>query len=350
MGIIARIFDFVAGTKIRSADIDAELNQLVSAHNDHDTKIDGLQAGTGLTNGAVTNSKVATGIDMVKLADGSVTNTEVQFINSLTSNAQNQLDAKIPLTQKGAALGVAPLDSSAKINEIYLPDSVLGQLDYQSTYNAATNTPAIPAASTANKGWFYIVNAAGTFSSISYDVGDWIVSNGSAWQKVDNTDAVSSFNGRLGAILPATGDYDWAQIDKTTSSLLDLATRSASDLNTGTLPVGRVPTGIPATSIGTGAIDNAHLNFLADVTGLIQAQLNAKAPLTHVGAGGIAQHPDATTSQSGFISVADLIAFRALTPTGLGSYSVPVGQVFPFWSRYSQEQDPVTGEMVFYEI
>ena len=43
---------------------------------------------------AVTNAKVATGIDSVKLADGTVTNTELQYINSLSSNAQTQLNAK----------------------------------------------------------------------------------------------------------------------------------------------------------------------------------------------------------------------------------------------------------------
>lgn len=43
----------------------------------------------------ITNAKVATGIDAVKLGDGSVSNTEFQYINSLTSNAQDQIDAKI---------------------------------------------------------------------------------------------------------------------------------------------------------------------------------------------------------------------------------------------------------------
>jgi hypothetical protein len=39
----------------------------------------------------VTNVKIATGIDAAKLADGSVSNAEFQYINSLTSNAQTQL-------------------------------------------------------------------------------------------------------------------------------------------------------------------------------------------------------------------------------------------------------------------
>ena len=52
---------------------------------------------TTIANLAVTNAKVATGIDAVKIADGSVSNTEFQYIGTLTSNAQTQIDAKAPL-------------------------------------------------------------------------------------------------------------------------------------------------------------------------------------------------------------------------------------------------------------
>jgi hypothetical protein len=44
---------------------------------------------------SITNTKIATGIDAIKIADGSVTNTEFQYINTLTSNAQTQLDGKV---------------------------------------------------------------------------------------------------------------------------------------------------------------------------------------------------------------------------------------------------------------
>ena len=42
----------------------------------------------------VTNAKVATGVDAVKLADGTVTNTELQYINTVSSNVQTQINAK----------------------------------------------------------------------------------------------------------------------------------------------------------------------------------------------------------------------------------------------------------------
>lgn len=56
--------------------------------------LSGAVTGSGAT--AITTT-LASGIDATKLADGTVTSTELQHINSLTSNAQTQLDAKAPL-------------------------------------------------------------------------------------------------------------------------------------------------------------------------------------------------------------------------------------------------------------
>jgi hypothetical protein len=47
-----------------------------------------------IDNGAVTNAKVASGIDAVKIADGSVSNTEFQYLDGVTSNIQNQINSK----------------------------------------------------------------------------------------------------------------------------------------------------------------------------------------------------------------------------------------------------------------
>lgn len=59
---------------------------------------------------------------------------------------------------------------------------------------------------------------------------------------------VASVFGRTGAVVAATNDYTWAQINKTTSSLADITTRSASDLSSGTLPDARFPATLPAAS------------------------------------------------------------------------------------------------------
>lgn len=49
-----------------------------------------------ITDLAVTNAKVATGLDSVKIADGSVTNAEFQYLAGVTSDIQTQLNASAP--------------------------------------------------------------------------------------------------------------------------------------------------------------------------------------------------------------------------------------------------------------
>ena len=65
-----------------------------------------------------------TGIDAAKLADGSVSNTEFQYINSLTSNAQTQLNGKVPYT--GATANVDLGEYAIKAGQIDLDTSPTG--------------------------------------------------------------------------------------------------------------------------------------------------------------------------------------------------------------------------------
>lgn len=60
--------------------------------------------GNSITNIENADIKAGAAIDATKIADGSVTSTEFQFINSLTSNAQTQLDAKASITYVDAAI------------------------------------------------------------------------------------------------------------------------------------------------------------------------------------------------------------------------------------------------------
>lgn len=124
------------------------------------------------------------------------------------SQFNEELALKINNTARGVPGGVSTLDSGGKIPASQLPDSISGALTYRGTWNATTNTPALadpPASST--KGYYYVTNTAGTQFGNNFGVGDWIVSNGAEWQKVDNTDAVTTVFGRLGNILANEGDY-----------------------------------------------------------------------------------------------------------------------------------------------
>jgi len=109
-------------------------------------------------------------------------------------------------TQKGVANGVATLDAGGKVPVSELPAAVLGALSYQGTWDASTNTPTL-ISSVGTKGYYYVVSVAGNTNLngiTDWLVGDWAVFNGSVWQKVDNTDAVTSVNGQTGTVVLTT--------------------------------------------------------------------------------------------------------------------------------------------------
>lgn len=81
-------------------------------------------------------------------------------------------------------------------------NGVLGGAMYQGTWNATSNSPTLTSSS-GTKGYYYVVSVAGSTNLdgiTDWKVGDWAIFNGATWDKVDNTDAISSFNSNLGAI------------------------------------------------------------------------------------------------------------------------------------------------------
>lgn len=138
------------------------------------------------------------------------------------------------ISEKGMANGYAPLDSGAKVPLANLPDSILGQVSYQGTWNASTNSPTLSDPTTsATKGHYYVTSVGGTQFGISFAVGDWVISNGVNWQKVDNTDAVTSVFGRLGNVVANTGDYTFAQIGSKPTTLSGYGITDAVTIDTG---------------------------------------------------------------------------------------------------------------------
>jgi hypothetical protein len=64
--------------------------------------------------------------------------------------------------------------------------STTGQLSYQGTWNANTNSPTL-VSGTGTKNNYYVVSVAGTTTLdgiSSWSVGDWAIFNGTVWEKV----------------------------------------------------------------------------------------------------------------------------------------------------------------------
>lgn len=161
----------------------------------------------------------------------SVTSTELGRLSGVTGDIQTQLDAKQATSEKGAANGYASLDSGGKVPAAQLPSSLM---DYQGAWNASTNTPSL-ADGVGDNGDVYRVSVAGTqdlgSGDITVAVGDFIIYNGSIWERSPAVDAVTSVFSRQGDVVAAASDYDADQIDydNSTSGLTATEVQSAID-------------------------------------------------------------------------------------------------------------------------
>jgi hypothetical protein len=147
-------------------------------------------------------------------ASATIPSTDVTGLGTMSTQNSNNISVTggsmsgvtisdyVATATKGVANGVASLDGSGTVPVSQLPAAVLGALSYQGTWNASTNTPTLTS-SVGTKGYYYVVSVAGSTNLngiTDWVVGDWAVYNGSVWQKVDNTDAVTSVNGYTGTV------------------------------------------------------------------------------------------------------------------------------------------------------
>jgi len=107
-------------------------------------------------------------------------------------------------------------------------NGLVGGVVYQGTWNASANTPTLTS-SVGTNGYYYVVDVAGSTNLngiTDWKVGDWAIFHGSTWQKVDNTDAVTSVNGQVGAVSLTTDN-----IPEGTTNLYFLNSRARAALS-----------------------------------------------------------------------------------------------------------------------
>ena len=86
--------------------------------------------------------------------------------------------------------------------------TLTGNLTYAGAWNANTNTPTL-VSSVGVSGTYYVVSVAGTTNLngiTDWQVGDWAIFNGTFWQKIDQTNTVTSVNGQVGTVVLGASD------------------------------------------------------------------------------------------------------------------------------------------------
>lgn len=175
----------------------------------------------------------------------------------------------------GAANGVATLDAGGKVPTSQIPQ--MGDLNYQGTWDASTNTPTL-VSSSGTKGYYYVVSVAGSTNLngiTDWKVGDWAVFNGSVWEKIDNTDAVTSVNGYTGTVVLTATDVGATPATSGTSILYGNGSGGTSNVTIGS---GVAFVGGTLSATGTGgdvvgpasATDNAIARYNLTTGKLIQ--------------------------------------------------------------------------------
>ena len=200
--------------------------------------------------------------------------------------------------------------------------ALLGGVIFKGVWNANTNTPTL-VSSVGTQGWYYIVNVAGTTNLngiTDWQVGDWAIFNGTVWDKVDNTDAVSSVNGFTGAVSLTTdnipeGSTNLYYTNTRARAALSFAAGSGAYNNT---------TGVITIPTNNNQITNGA-NYIT------LASLSAVSPLSYINTTGVFSIQVANTSQDGYLSSTDWNTFNnkqatiTLTTTGSSGASTLIG-------------------------
>ena len=191
--------------------------------------------------------------------------------------------------------------------------TITGTLNYQGSWDASTNSPTLTS-SVGTNGYYYVVSVSGSTNLngiTDWLVGDWAIFNGSVWQKIDQTNLVTSVAGRTGAVTLANTDI---------SGLGTMSTQAASSVAI----TGGSITGITDLAVadgGTGASTaQSAINTLA---GAVTSGSYLRGNGTNVTMSAIQAADVPTLNQNTTGSAATLTTGRTIAVTGDISYTSP---------------------------
>ena len=251
-------------------------------------------------------------------ADGvSVSNARIDFDGSLIITLSTgvelnvgevvspDLAESIKVITNGGGTSQSVLDTLTSLQSQIT--AMAGFVNYEGTWNASTNIPTLTS-SVGTKGDYYVVSTTGTTNLngiTTWTQGDWAIFNGSAWEKVDNTDLVSSVAGRTGAVTLTTSDI---------GGLGTIATQASSNVSiTGGSITGITDLAVADGGTGASTAPNARINLGLVIGTDVLAPTGSAASLTSF----------PTLNQNTTGSAATLTTGRTIAVTGDLAYTSP---------------------------
>ena len=241
-------------------DIDSSVATLTGTQTLTGKTIDADATGNSITNIEDANIKAAAAIDATKIADGTVTSTEFQYINSLSSNAQDQIDLKAPLaspalTGNPTAPTQSAADNSTKIATTAYVDNSQAARDQLSEMTDVT------LASLADANYFIYDNAASVWKNKA--ISGAITSD---------KDGVTTLASGIDATKIADGTVTSTEFQYINS--LSSNAQTQLDAKQATIDSSNR---LNANLVGDGSVDNTEFGYLNGVTSGIQTQIDARA-------------------------------------------------------------------------
>ena len=108
----------------------------------------------------------------------------------------------------------------AAIQSLIADSATVGALTYKGTWDASGGV--YPTAPAPVLGDYYKISVAGTMGGVDYAVGDSTIFNSVDWDKIDNTEQVTSVNGQVGAVVLVGDAANQAEMEAATSDLVSV--------------------------------------------------------------------------------------------------------------------------------
>lgn len=258
-GTAAGLVATEAGTRA-AADtaLDSRVDALEAAPPAHTHTLSQItDAGTAASRNVATSGN-ASSVQVVKGDDTRLSDSRAPTAHTHPTSEITGLDAalasKIPSSEKGAASGVAPLDSNSKISAAYLPAIAVTDV-------STVASEAAQLALTAEEGDVAVRSDTGI---------TWIHNGGSAgtmadWTAMPAVGQVASVFGRVGAVTATDADYNAGQVvftpagtieaTRVQAAIEEAATDAAAALATHTGNTSN-PHGVTKSQVGLGNVDN----------------------------------------------------------------------------------------------